>query len=158
MTTIELARLLIADKDQTNLIFTDDEIQYMIDKNTVHMVVEADVVDTAGVLYQYADYEFISDVKVFNPETEEEITDFTPYLNKRTVQLATPPNTNSVYVEGDVLDLDNLRADAMEAIVVDFRKLENYSIQNVNGNLETAKEHLLRLARYFRKPKMKTQW
>jgi hypothetical protein len=58
-----------------------------------------------------------------------------------------------VYIEGYFLDDDNFKADAFEMIAADFRKLQNYAIQNINGNLADAKEHLFRLARYFRTPR-----
>lgn len=158
MTTIELVRLLVADKDPLNYLFSDEELQYLIDKNTIHMVVEAEVKDTESKIYEYPDYEFISELKVFNPVTQTPVVDFQAFPNMRRIVLMHPLNAEVLLVEGDVLDVDNLRADACEMIAIDFRKLQNYSLQNTSGNLDTAKEHLLRLARYFRKPKMTASW
>ena len=159
MNVIDLARLLIADKDAFNYMFTDEELQYLIDKNTVHIMDEAELADTEGKIFQYVDYEFISEqLKVIHPVTREIMSNYTWEPTKRRIKFETSPNLDVVYVEGDVLDIDNFRADACEMIAVDFRKLQNYSIQNNSGNLDTAKEHLLRLARYFRKPKMRVEW
>ncbi|MEN3043340.1 MAG: hypothetical protein ABDH59_08635 [Fervidobacterium sp.] len=131
----------------------------MIDKNTVYIFDEAELVDSNGKIFQYDDYEFISSsIKVIHPVTRQEMQGFDWQPSKRRIIFDDNQNLDYVFIEGDTLDIDNFRADACEMIAVDFRKLQNYSIQNTSGNLDSAKEHLLRLARFFRKPKMKVEW
>ncbi len=201
MKLIALARLLIADKEVDNFLFTDDEITYLINRNIVHMVLQAESVDVENKIFDYGTYEVLPGLggiwmeelekkqgqDVNSQEVTEPVTaneqandevlndDQDPYnvkiyspdgilidasqyvLNTQVhrVEFNQPTNYLAIVIDCDVIDIDNLRADAMELIAVDFRKLHNYSIQNVNGNLETAKEHVLRLARFFRRPRLR---
>lgn len=157
MTLIELARLLIADKDNNNYLFNDDEIMYIVNRNIVHMMIQAEAVDTQNKIFDYGTYEVLpNNAKVFSPEgILIDNTLYTLLTDKHRVEFTQPTNYLAIVLDCDVIDVDNLRADAMELIAVDFRKLHNYSIQNVSGNLETAKEHVLRLARFFRRPRLR---
>ncbi len=157
MELIALARLLIADKEFDNFLFTDDEIMYLIKRNIVHMVLQAESVDVENKIFDYGTYEVLPDnAKIYSPDgILINASQYVLNTQMHRVEFNQPTNYLAIVIDCDVIDIDNLRADAMELIAVDFRKLHNYSIQNVNGNLETAKEHVLRLARFFRRPRLR---
>lgn len=151
MTKIQLARMLIADKDPDNYLFTDGELIYLLDKNTYLDIVIGQLKSISDYIYQYDDLEIIT-IRAVN-DGDKMITNYELMPNLRRVKINEPVISELIYIEADILDIDNFRSDAAETIAMDFRKLTQYSIQHLNGNLESAKEHLLRLARHFRKPK-----
>jgi len=154
MTVIEYARMLIADKDLTNPLFSDEEIQMLIDKNQVYRRCPTEQV-APKVFRIKVPYTVFGDgyTVVLEDGTIVPPSDYIlQHLPKLIIFNDAAPE-QEVYIEGYFLDDDNFKADAFEMIAADFRKLQNYAIQNINGNLADAKEHLFRLARYFRTPR-----
>jgi len=154
MTIIEYARMLIADKDLTNPLFSDEEIQMLIDKNQVYGRYPTEQV-APKVFRIKVPYTVFGDgyTVVLEDGTIVPSSDYILQHLPKLIIFNNEAPEQEVYIEGYFLDDDNFKADAFEMIAADFRKLQNYAIQNINGNLADAKEHLFRLARYFRTPR-----
>ncbi len=154
MTIIEYARMLIADKDLTNPLFSDLEIQTLIDKNQVYGRYPAEQVAPKAFRIRVPYTVFGDSYQVILGDgTVVPSSNYTLQHLPKLITFNNEAPTQEVYIEGFFLDDDNFKADAFEMIAADFRKLQNYAVQNINGNLADAKEHLFRLARYFRTPR-----
>lgn len=155
LTELQYARMIIADKDTDDYLFTDEELQFLLNKNKRYQRVVLEPI-TPTVFEVLTPYTMLSTETYVitdfdgNPIAEP----FTVDAVMRTITFSLPPaESGLLYLQGKFLDEDNFRADALSMIVVDFRKLQSFSIQNMNGNLNDAKEHLFRLIRYFRVPR-----
>ena len=153
---ITLARWLISDKDEDNYLFTDDELLILIERNTLYRTLDVEAVDTFNKVFEIKTPYSILDtepIKVIDGGTVLSPSLYTLNLPRHLLIFNESQDKYYYQMECTVLDEDNFRADAFEVIVTDFRKLQTYSIQTVNGNLDTAKDHLLKLIRHFRIPR-----
>ena len=157
MTKLELGRWLVADKDPENFLLTDDEILFLIERNILFRTIDAEPLDNINKIFAIkTPYTILNDEDLTVRAIDGNVVDPSLYsVNYDRHLLIFNEEQEDEYfaVECYILDEDNFRADAFEVIVADFRKLQTYSMQTMEGNLETAKDHLLRLIRHFRVPR-----
>jgi len=154
MSTLEYVRMIISDTDPMNYLFTDEQLLVLIEKNLVYQQCELEQVAQRKFKIK-TQYLPLNDVEyvIFSEDGSTVLSsDYVIRPFKRLVEFYYDIE-GGLYIEGDFFDEDNFKADVFEAIASDFRKLQNYAMQNVNGNLSDAKEHLFRMARYFRTPR-----
>lgn len=157
MTKLELGRWLVADKDPDNYLFTDEEITTLLERNILFRQLETEQIDEDGKVFAIkTPYAILSDEPLSVKDGDGNTVDPSSYTinyERHLLVFNDVPVSDYFIVECYILDEDNFRADAFERIVVDFRKLQTYSVQTMEGNLDSAKDHLLRLVRHFRVPR-----
>jgi hypothetical protein len=157
MTNIELGRWLIADRDPENYLFSDSEVNELLERNILFRQLDAEPLDLENKIFEIkTPYTILSDESLVVRDEDGAVVDSSTYsvnYDRHLIIFNNATEHSCLSVECYILDEDNFRADAFERIVVDFRKLQAYSVQTMEGNLDTAKEHLLRLIRHFRIPR-----
>lgn len=154
MTLIEYARLLISDKDPTNQIFSDEELQELIKQNSQVGIAEAQPLDLDRKLWKvpfvHIDDSYTPRIVIADGSSIEDIEASVDFETGQITFENPIPQGYRVFMEAKYVDWDNFRADAYETIAGDYRKLNSFSIQNASEQLDDTKAHLLRLARMYR--------
>ena len=143
MTNIEYLRFLISDRDPTNQLFTDDELEAIIKQNTVYKVIEPKKIDDThfNIGYKMIDEGF--DVEVVN----ESNIPISATIDKATGEVVTDTEQYRIKVKARVVLWNEVVADIYEAIAADFRKLSSYSTSINQQNYDDTKAILLRMAK-----------
>lgn len=161
MTNLEYLRMKIPDKDPSNPIFTNDELNFFIQLNSEVVVKPAYVQDLERKVWQIKAkmLDNTYPVRVFgNGDPENEITSgFSFDYTTGTLTFDEPQEEYyAIYVQASVINWDNVLADVYETILGDLQKLQSYSIQNVSanggGSNYDIKRHLRFLASFYRSP------
>ncbi|AKI96580.1 hypothetical protein [Kosmotoga pacifica] len=150
MTNLEYARLLINDKDQNNLIFSDTELQEIISLNSEVKVVEAEPKSLDKTLWQipFRHLDETYTEKIYN-EYEEELSGT---VDKVTGEITLDTAYDGyVFVQAKIVHWNDIQADCFEMIATDIRRWNSYS---AGGLSETfSKAELLAVARNLRSPR-----
>lgn len=144
MTDLTKARMLIQDQDPTDQIFTDDEINLILEEERKYKAVEANPV-TLDYTY-FALKEVLSkdpqEVKVLNDSAEE--IPGTVSLEFSTVSFDSDPNCR-VYVQGKFINWNAVHGRMLITIATNVRKWNSYSVGGLSEQYN--KEELLRFGR-----------
>ncbi|EKF49529.1 hypothetical protein H17ap60334_04937 [Thermosipho africanus H17ap60334] len=158
MTNLEYLRMRIPDKDTLNPIFSDNELQEIIQLNTEIKVFEAEQVDVEGTIYkipaQRLDEDYQERVFLDFLDVSNEITSgFTVNKQVGWIIFDEGITDRNIYVQAKVINWDNVLAECYESIMGDINKLNSYSIQNASQQMDDTKAHLRYLVNYYRSPR-----
>lgn len=143
MTNLQYLRSLINDKNSSEYIFTDDELNELIKDYTRFRTLLCSQVDSRGKVFalpaKRIDENFAH--KLYDKDGNE----LTGTIDKVTGEITfTESQSNGVTFEGKVIIWSNVRAKCLEIIATDIRKWNSYSI---GGMSETfSKQDLLNIA------------
>ncbi len=144
MTNLQYLRSLINDKNSSEYIFTDDELNELIHDYTVFKTVRCNQVDSKGKVFELPKYKRIDEnyeAKLYDKDGNE----LAGTIDKVSGEITfSTTQTNGVFFEGKVIIWQNVRAKCLEIIATDIRKWNSYSI---GGMSETfSKTDLMNLA------------
>ncbi len=143
MTNIEYLRFLVSDRDPTNQLFTDEELEAIIKQNTVYKVITPKKID---------DTHFNLGYKMLDEEYEEQFFNasnipISATIDKTTGEITTDVEQYLIKVKAKVVLWNEAVADIYEAIAADFRRLSSYSTSINQQSYDDTKAILLRMAK-----------
>lgn len=143
MTNLDYARFLISDTDTSNQLFTDLEINAILDDNKEIILIPAD--KTSDNIFK------IKYKRLDENYTEKFYDAYNNYISatidKTNGQIETDKDVRVLKVQAKIIRWNDVLADLYEKIAADFRKLSNYSLSSGEQNYDDTKSILLRLAR-----------
>lgn len=157
MTNLDFLRMKIPDKDITNQLFTDDELNEIIKIHSEIKVMQATQMDVDSKVFKIPAYRldetYTERIFIGLPYPKKELTSGFTMDKESGIIYFDDPARADVYVQAKVIDWDDVLADCYEMIMGDINKLNSYSIQNASQQLDDTKAHLRYLVRYYRSPK-----
>lgn len=143
MNNVEYLRFLISDRDSTNQLFTNDELEAIIKQNTVYKVITPKKIDNTHFNLGY---------KMLDEEYEEQFYNasnipISAIIDKTTGEITTDVEQYLIKVKAKVVLWNEAVADIYEAIAADFRKLSSYSTSINEQSYDDTKAVLLRMAK-----------
>lgn len=144
MTDLEKARMLIQDKEPSNLIFEDEEMLEIIVENRKRKVLKARRAKADGTLYTLSETLSRDNEDAIIYDEDGNVLEGTVNYQTSVVTFANDPET-TVYVDADFIPWHVVHGRLLEIIATDIRKWNSYSAGGLSEQF--SKQDLLNYAR-----------